>query len=298
MHEKYTFATFLQRGPAYREWQGRLVRGQGCLASHVVRVVVADQGASSGPRLIDDPMAESGRGLLVVRGLSALTGVAGGRAGPPGVGRDHLERGRSAAIKLPGRLRGRHQRRTEVAGPATCRGADVVRLRHVAVVGCGRPPRGGPARGRRSPQELSRLLDALQRAPDTPHQRSAAAVTDPVAARAGRRDSRSADRRGHRHRAPRAAAVPALHSRRRAGIPGMLTRLPRAVPSRPQADPPVIAGQRGHGLARSQPLCIRVCAPAAAVPDSGRPRRLSRQWRGRLQRTPLRPAFRSCAHDR
>lgn len=81
MHEKYTFATFLQRGPAYREWQGRLVRGQGCLASHVVRVVVADQGASSGPRLIDDPMAESGRGLLVVRELSALTGVAGDERG-------------------------------------------------------------------------------------------------------------------------------------------------------------------------------------------------------------------------
>ena len=42
-----------------------------------VRVVIADQGAPGGPRLIDDPMGEHGRGLHVVRGLSARTGVAG-----------------------------------------------------------------------------------------------------------------------------------------------------------------------------------------------------------------------------
>jgi histidine kinase-like protein len=44
----------------------------------VVRVAVADSGARSAPRMIEDPVAESGRGLLVVRGLSVSTGVRGG----------------------------------------------------------------------------------------------------------------------------------------------------------------------------------------------------------------------------
>ena len=46
-----------------------------------VRVAVTDQGASHEPRLIDDPMAESGRGLLVVHHLSARTGIAGDERG-------------------------------------------------------------------------------------------------------------------------------------------------------------------------------------------------------------------------
>ena len=46
-----------------------------------VRIAVADQGAPRGPRLIDDPMSEAGRGLQVVRALSARTGVAGGTQG-------------------------------------------------------------------------------------------------------------------------------------------------------------------------------------------------------------------------
>jgi len=48
-----------------------------------VRIAVADQGATSGPRLTGDldPLAESGRGLQVVSGLSACAGVAGGRDG-------------------------------------------------------------------------------------------------------------------------------------------------------------------------------------------------------------------------
>lgn len=48
-----------------------------------VRVMVADQGAPSGPRLVDnaDPLSESGRGLHVVRGLSIRTGVEGDRRG-------------------------------------------------------------------------------------------------------------------------------------------------------------------------------------------------------------------------
>jgi hypothetical protein len=47
----------------------------------VVRVAVADRGAPAGPRMIDDPAGEHGRGLLVVAGLSARTGVCGGPAG-------------------------------------------------------------------------------------------------------------------------------------------------------------------------------------------------------------------------
>jgi len=47
----------------------------------VVRVAVADGGAPCGPRLISDPFAEHGRGLLVVRGLSAKMGVCGGLRG-------------------------------------------------------------------------------------------------------------------------------------------------------------------------------------------------------------------------
>src|ERR1700683_4709354 len=48
---------------------------------HAVRVAVADSGSQDGPRLIDDPAAEHGRGMLVVRGLSASTGVCGDSRG-------------------------------------------------------------------------------------------------------------------------------------------------------------------------------------------------------------------------
>lgn len=40
-----------------------------------VRVTVADGGAPAEPRLTDDPTAENGRGLLLVRGLSLHAGV-------------------------------------------------------------------------------------------------------------------------------------------------------------------------------------------------------------------------------
>jgi serine/threonine-protein kinase RsbW len=46
-----------------------------------VRVAVTDVGAADGPRIIDDPLGEHGRGLRAVRGLSARTGVSGGPAG-------------------------------------------------------------------------------------------------------------------------------------------------------------------------------------------------------------------------
>jgi hypothetical protein len=46
-----------------------------------VRVAVADGGAPSGPRVAKDKEGEQGRGLLVVRGLSARVGVCGGLQG-------------------------------------------------------------------------------------------------------------------------------------------------------------------------------------------------------------------------
>lgn len=59
-----------------------------------VRVAVADQGGSTGPRLIDQPTAEKGRGLVLVRGFSARMGVSGDHRGRlvwadvPGTGED------------------------------------------------------------------------------------------------------------------------------------------------------------------------------------------------------------------
>lgn len=47
----------------------------------VIRVAVADRGAPTEPRLIDDPMEEYGRGLMLVHGLSVRTGVRGGERG-------------------------------------------------------------------------------------------------------------------------------------------------------------------------------------------------------------------------
>jgi Histidine kinase-like ATPase domain len=47
----------------------------------VVRVAVTDCGAPTEPRVIDAPEGEHGRGLLVVRGLSARTGACGDARG-------------------------------------------------------------------------------------------------------------------------------------------------------------------------------------------------------------------------
>jgi serine/threonine-protein kinase RsbW len=44
-------------------------------------VAVDDAGAQGEPHVVDDPAAEGGRGLLVVRELSARTGVSGGQHG-------------------------------------------------------------------------------------------------------------------------------------------------------------------------------------------------------------------------
>ena len=45
--------------------------------SQVVRVAVADSGAPTEPQLAGDPLADHGRGLLIVRALSVRTGVVG-----------------------------------------------------------------------------------------------------------------------------------------------------------------------------------------------------------------------------
>lgn len=46
-----------------------------------VRVAVADGGGPGEPRVVDDPEAEYGRGLLLVHGLSQRTGVCGDERG-------------------------------------------------------------------------------------------------------------------------------------------------------------------------------------------------------------------------
>jgi hypothetical protein len=47
----------------------------------VIRVTVADRGAPGEPQVIQDPLAENGRGLLVVSGLAARSGVCGDSRG-------------------------------------------------------------------------------------------------------------------------------------------------------------------------------------------------------------------------
>ena len=47
----------------------------------LVRVTVTDDGAPSGPRLVDDPDSEHGRGLVVVNALAVRAGVHGDRQG-------------------------------------------------------------------------------------------------------------------------------------------------------------------------------------------------------------------------
>ena len=46
-----------------------------------VRVAVADSGGPAEPRVINDPAAEHGRGMLLVQGLSLRTGISGDHRG-------------------------------------------------------------------------------------------------------------------------------------------------------------------------------------------------------------------------
>jgi len=51
------------------------------LAGRMIRVTVADQGAPGEPQVIDDPLAEHGRGLTLVAALAARAGVCGDQHG-------------------------------------------------------------------------------------------------------------------------------------------------------------------------------------------------------------------------
>jgi hypothetical protein len=149
-----------------------------------VRVTVADAGAPTGPYLIDDPLAERGRGLMVVRALCTRTGVSGdhrGRlvrgevlwSGPP-VPSATAGEGHEAAVRdgLAG-LAHRHQDVLAWFGRST--------LQWWALTG-----RPGALRlvTAPTPDELGDLIDSTQAPP--PARR--APVADAVAARPGRRD--------------------------------------------------------------------------------------------------------------
>jgi len=64
-----------------RSGRGGSLAVQVSWSGSVVRVAVADGGAPTGPRLIDDPMSEHGRGLQIVHALSIRTGVCGDHRG-------------------------------------------------------------------------------------------------------------------------------------------------------------------------------------------------------------------------
>jgi anti-sigma regulatory factor (Ser/Thr protein kinase) len=127
-----------------------------------VRVAVADAGAPTGPYLVDDPMAERGRGLMVVQSLCSRTGVSGdsrGRlvwgevlwSGPPALSAATSE-GHEAAIRdgLAG-LAHRHHGVPAWFGRFT--------LQWWAVTGWPSAPRLVTAP---TPSELGDLIDSLQ----------------------------------------------------------------------------------------------------------------------------------------
>src|SRR6266568_967142 len=82
-HDIVTVATELASNSLRHTASGRgggfavEVTWNGC----AVRVAVADCGGPDEPRVVDDPEAEQGRGLLLVHGLSLRTGVCGNERG-------------------------------------------------------------------------------------------------------------------------------------------------------------------------------------------------------------------------
>jgi anti-sigma regulatory factor (Ser/Thr protein kinase) len=146
-----------------------------------VRVAVADGGAPDGPRTIDDPDSEHGRGLLVVTGLSARTGVCGDSRGRlvwadvpwadagapvPGAGRDPYE---SVIGDGEASLAGRF------AGVPAWFGRSTLQWWALARGGLVSAP---------SAQELARILGRLARNPPTGPAAGRAVGSDPGAARA------------------------------------------------------------------------------------------------------------------
>jgi hypothetical protein len=150
-------------------------------AGPVVGVAVADGGAPDGPRAIDDPASEHGRGLLVVAGLSARTGVCGGPRGRlvwadvpwgdacapmPGPGHDPYE---SVIGDGEASLAGRF------AGVPAWFGRSTLQWWALARGGLVSAP---------SAQELARILGRLARNPPTGPAAGRAVGSDPGAARA------------------------------------------------------------------------------------------------------------------
>jgi serine/threonine-protein kinase RsbW len=85
--------------------------------SDVVQLAVADCGGQAEPRVIDDPEAERGRGLLLVQGLSVSTGWT----------RDRFGRVVWAQVAIPGRGSAIPGTSAEMSGPVTGGEAATVR---------------------------------------------------------------------------------------------------------------------------------------------------------------------------
>jgi len=115
--------------------------------SSAVRVIVADDGAATEPRLISDPLAESGRGLLVVQALAERSGACG----------DHRGRQVWADIPWPGTsalvIRAERPDATEIGEPEAGHGSAPDRSR--GRIG---PPTHGAAAWRGLPVCAAALL--------------------------------------------------------------------------------------------------------------------------------------------
>ena len=155
--------------------------GQGRFAVEVtwtvqtVRVAVFDSGAPDGPRVIEDPLREDGRGLLMVNTLSARRGVSGDARGRV-VWADILWAGQS----VPGQPEFPDGFLSAIRDAE----ADLARRYPGLLVWFGSetwqwwalPSRRGPGGlvAASSPQELAQLLDAMEaarRSPPTAGQR-------------------------------------------------------------------------------------------------------------------------------
>ena len=154
------------------------VSGQGSFAVEVTwtaqmaRVAVFDSGAPDGPRVIEDPLREAGRGLLMVNTLSARRGVGGDARGRV-VWADILWAGQS----VPGQPEFPDGFLSAIRDAE----ADLARRHPGALVWFGsetwqwwalplRRDPGGPGGlvAASSPQELAQLLDAMEAARRSP----------------------------------------------------------------------------------------------------------------------------------
>jgi anti-sigma regulatory factor (Ser/Thr protein kinase) len=121
-----------------------------------VRVAIADQGAPSGPQLTGDPdpLAESGRGLQVVRGLSARAGVAGDRDGRV-VWAEVPWTGETPRLPRPGDAPELPRAGDVLEMPRAGDGLDVTRQPAPQGAGPGRPADGIQVRRRSAAQRVS-----------------------------------------------------------------------------------------------------------------------------------------------